>query len=90
MTIPEAHKRELYKYLYGILTRRNCSLLRMNGVSNHVHMLVDLHPSISLAELVQALKKAAVNGLRKIQIFRCSRGGEKNTLHFQLANRLHP
>ncbi len=64
LTIPESHKRELYKYLYGILEHRNCRLWRMNGISNHIHMLIDLHPSVALSELVQALKQGSSRWLK--------------------------
>ncbi len=90
MTIPEAHKRELYKYLYGILTRRNCSLLRMNGVSNHVHMLVDLHPSISLAELVQALKQGSSKWLKENPNFPMFEGWGKEYFAFSVSKSAAP
>ena len=58
-TIPEAYKKELYMYMYGIIQNNKCKLLRMNGIANHIHMLVDLHPSISLSSLMQSLKQSA-------------------------------
>ncbi len=58
-TITEAHKRELYHYLFGILQQNKCFLHKMNGVSNHIHMLIDLNPTVALANLVRDMKRAS-------------------------------
>ena len=57
-TIPEAHKKELYSYIFGIVKQNNCFLHRMNGISNHIHMLIDLNPMVSLANLVRDIKRS--------------------------------
>lgn len=64
MTITESAKRELYAYIFGILRQRRCYLVRMNGVANHIHMLVDLSPTISIAELMQEVKQASSKWLK--------------------------
>lgn len=58
-TISPEHKKKLYAYIYGILSKRKCFLLKMNGVEDHIHMLVDVHPSISLSELMHDVKQAS-------------------------------
>ena len=63
-TIDPVHKRELYSYIYGILKNKNCFLIRMNGISDHIHMLVDIHPSISLSDLVKEVKQSSSLWLR--------------------------
>lgn len=57
MTIPEQHKRRLYAYIMGTVANKGCHLLRINGIGNHIHMLIDLHPSVPLAGLVQTVKQ---------------------------------
>lgn len=46
----------LFKYIYGILKNKNCHLYRINGVSDHIHILTSLHPSVSLSSLVKDIK----------------------------------
>ena len=58
-TIPLLHKRDLYKYLHGIISNEKCHTLRINGMTDHVHILIDLHPSVALAHLVKKLKQAS-------------------------------
>jgi len=57
MTIPEENKREMYAYIYGIIKNLKCHLIRMNGIGNHIHMLVDIHPAIAVADFVQKVKQ---------------------------------
>ncbi len=56
-TISEEHKRQLYAYILGIVQNRNCYLIRINGVADHIHMLINLHPSVALADLVRDIKQ---------------------------------
>lgn len=64
MTIPDAYKRELYAYIYGILKANNCLLYRINGTRNHIHMLIDLHPSVALSSLMQSIKQSSSKWLK--------------------------
>lgn len=65
-TIPEANKRELYKYIYGIIVSHGCKLLRMNGVENHVHILLQMHPSVALADLMHEIKRSSSLWLKRL------------------------
>ena len=64
MTIPEEHKRELYQYLHGIILHKQCKTLRINGIPNHIHLLVELNPTLSISELVQTLKQNSSRWLK--------------------------
>jgi REP element-mobilizing transposase RayT len=55
-TLPLADCDELYRYIWGIIKNKNCTLLRVNGMEDHVHILSDLHPSIALADYVREIK----------------------------------
>ena len=58
-TISQEHDEELYKYIWGIIKNKNCKLYRINGVEDHIHILSDLHPSISLSDYVKNIKVAS-------------------------------
>jgi REP element-mobilizing transposase RayT len=55
-TLDQHHIRELYAYMMSIIEGKGCFLYRINGVEDHIHMLTDLHPSISLAEYMREIK----------------------------------
>jgi putative transposase len=49
---------ELFKYIHGILKNKNCHLYRINGVSDHIHIVTHIHPTVSVAALVKDIKLA--------------------------------
>ena len=59
MTITPEHKQDLYRYIWGIIKNRDCRLYRINGIGNHLHMLVGLHQSISVMEIVRDIKRSS-------------------------------
>jgi len=55
-TIPEAHERELYAYIYGIAKNLRCQTYRIGGMPDHVHIFVSLPPTLPLSSFVQRVK----------------------------------
>src|SRR5882724_10101641 len=49
-------KEELYKYMTGIVRNNGQKLIAINGMSDHVHILIGLKPSMALADLIQDIK----------------------------------
>lgn len=68
-TITLKYKRELYAYIFGILENKKCFLHKMNGVSDHIHILIDLHPSVALSDLVKVIKQSTTQWLRESHKF---------------------
>ena len=59
--IVEEYERDLYMYVYGFCKNHQCVLYRINGMPDHVHLLVGLHPTIAVASFVHDLKIATNN-----------------------------
>ncbi|MDE6259089.1 MAG: IS200/IS605 family transposase [Muribaculaceae bacterium] len=57
-TIPFQERRKLYNYIYGILKNQGCKTLRINGMTDHVHIAFELNPTIALADLVRDIKRS--------------------------------
>ena len=49
-------KEELYKYITGIVRNHRQKLIAINGMSDHVHILIGLKPATALADLVRDIK----------------------------------
>ena len=62
--ISEIYERDLYMYIFGFCKNHRCTLYRINGMPDHVHILVGLHPSIAVASFVHDLKLATNNYMR--------------------------
>ena len=54
--IKKNHKDELYKYITGIVRNKNQKLISINGMSDHIHILIGLKPDIALSDLVRDIK----------------------------------
>jgi REP-associated tyrosine transposase len=46
----------LFSYMAGILKRLGCAPLLINGVADHVHILLALPPKLCLADVLEKLK----------------------------------
>jgi putative transposase len=47
---------ELFRYIWGIINKREGHLYRINGVQDHLHILTSLHPTLCLADFVKDVK----------------------------------
>lgn len=50
---------ELYKYITGIIIAKGQKLIAINGVSDHIHILIGMKPTCHLSDLVREVKKAS-------------------------------
>jgi REP element-mobilizing transposase RayT len=50
---------ELYKYITGIITNKEQKLIAINGMPDHIHILIGMRPSCRLSDLVREIKKAS-------------------------------
>jgi len=57
--IEEAWEEELYKYITGIISNKGQKLLAINGMPDHIHILIGMKPSCQLSNLVMEIKKAS-------------------------------
>jgi len=61
---------ELYKYITGIVQNNKHKLLAINGMPDHIHILIGYRPSQSLSDLVQDIKGSSskwINEKRFVQ-----------------------
>ncbi|MFA5573582.1 MAG: IS200/IS605 family transposase [Brumimicrobium sp.] len=68
-TIPLEQAPELYRYIWGIVKNKKCFLYRINGMEEHIHILLDLHPSVALANLIKSIKVASSKWMKKSELF---------------------
>ncbi len=58
-------REEVFKYISGIIEGKNQKSIIVNGVSDHVHILVGLRPSISISDLIRDVKNNSSNFINK-------------------------
>lgn len=50
---------ELYKYIFGIIQNKEQKVLAINGMPDHIHLLIGMRPSCCLSDLVREIKKSS-------------------------------
>ena len=63
--IKPAFKKDLYKYISGIVRNQGQKLIVINGMPDHLHILIGLRPAMALADLVQEIKVDSTNFINK-------------------------
>ena len=54
-------KSDLHKYIAGIVRNQGQKLISINGMPDHVHILIGLKPAMALANLVREIKSDSSN-----------------------------
>jgi REP element-mobilizing transposase RayT len=68
-TLTSNNRENLYKYIWGILKNKKCHLYRIGGISDHIHIVTYLHPTVALASLVKDIKIASSEHIKSSQLF---------------------
>jgi putative transposase len=68
-TMIESGQERLYRFIWGILQKKNCHPYQINGIEDHLHIITHLHPEIAPAFLVKDIKLACSEFIKKEGIF---------------------
>ncbi len=68
--IKQDFKEELYKYITGIVRNQGQKLISINGMPDHIHILIGLKPAMALADLVREIKADSSNFVNEQKFIR--------------------
>ncbi|MFN5335041.1 MAG: IS200/IS605 family transposase [Bacteroidota bacterium] len=68
--LTQPNRAEMFKYMANIIRNRNCHLYQINGVEDHIHIILSLHPSISLASFVKDIKVSSSIFIKEKKLFK--------------------
>ncbi len=54
--IPQNSKERVFEYTYGSFKNADCIPLLVGGMSDHIHMLVEIPPKFPVSEIVREIK----------------------------------
>ena len=54
--IPKQHKEALHQYITRIITHKRQTVIRINSMPDHLHILVGITPDIAISDLVRDIK----------------------------------
>jgi len=75
--LEKENRPELFKYIWGVLDKKNCHLYRINAVEDHLHIVTHIHPSASLAGLIKDIKIASTGLIKDKQLFKNFNGWQE-------------
>ena len=76
--INEEHEKELYSFIWGYCQNNGHYLHRIGGMPDHLHILVELKPDISVSDFVQVVKQSSSRMLKNNPNFPLFRGWQKS------------
>jgi REP element-mobilizing transposase RayT len=59
--IESQFKETLYQYIAGVIRNENQKLIAINGMPDHVHILIGLKPDVALSKLIGKIKTSSSN-----------------------------
>lgn len=57
--IHESWEERLFRYITGIVQKKEQKMIAINGVADHIHFLIGMRPSCSLSDLLREIKKSS-------------------------------
>ena len=67
--LSDLRRDELLMYMNGVITKGHCRPIWINAVKDHVHILLSLHQTIALADLVKDIKVASSVWIKEGRVF---------------------
>lgn len=67
--ITENNEQRLYDYIGAFFRNRQSHLVIVNGVEDHLHLLVSLHPTKCLSDIMRDLKTATNKFIKEEKLF---------------------
>jgi len=61
---------ELFKYIAGIITNRKHKVIIINGMADHIHILIGLNPNDKISDLVACIKRESSSFMNDKNYFR--------------------
>ena len=67
--LTKENRKELFQYMWGVMKNKKCFLYRINGVEDHIHILVSLPSTMAVADFVKNIKVSSSIWIRENKIF---------------------
>lgn len=69
MTISAEHAEDMFRFITSIVKRNGSYLCRIGGIENHIHLLVNLAPTVTLSHLMWDIKRSSSDWAKKSGLF---------------------
>jgi putative transposase len=76
-TLVKESQKELYQYIWAILKNKKCHLYQIGGITDHIHILTHLNPSIALSTIIKDIKLSSNEYIKKQNLFADFKGWQE-------------
>ena len=83
--ISETHCENLYRVLASEIARHKSKALIINGMHDHIHILLSLSPQMALSDLIREIKSRSSVWMKSSGLFPLFKGWEKEYGAFSLS-----
>jgi putative transposase len=68
-TLIKKDRKSLFQFIAVLIRNKGCIVHEIGGVSDHIHIVTHLHPSVALASLVKDVKLASTKFIKENNLF---------------------
>ena len=68
-TLTKHNRKRLFEYISKTIMNKKCFVYMVGGYDNHIHILISLHPALSLSSLVKDVKLSSASLIQKNKFF---------------------
>ena len=65
----ESNREKLYEYIFGIIKNNKSYCYKIGGYDDHIHIIIQLHPTVNPAFLVKDIKLATNKFIKENKLF---------------------
>ena len=65
----EKNQKRLYAYIRHIIENKNCKLYAINGIEDHIHLLVYIRPDVTISDFIKDIKVATSMFIKQEKLF---------------------
>ena len=74
----QSWEEKLHKYITGIVQKQDQKMLAINGMPDHIHILIGMKPNCRISDVVREIKKSSTEFIKKNKLcrknFNCKSG----------------
>jgi putative transposase len=78
---------ELYKFITGIVTNKGQKMLAINGMPDHIHIVIGYKPSCCISDLVREIKKSTNTFIKEQKFTRFTFAWQEGFAAFSFSQR---
>jgi REP element-mobilizing transposase RayT len=67
--LSDSRRDDLFRYINGVIKNSHCKPVWTNGVKEHIHSLLSVHPTVALADLLKGIKVASSTWIKEDKVF---------------------